>query len=192
MKKIAIFGSREIDTEKVTEILNNLMIKENWYITSGNIKGAAECARIVAREKGIKITLYNYESGLGFYLALKDIMVKNRKMVSECDEALVFWNGESKGTKREIDMLKKANKYYKLYNVSKTKFKIDALPLQEQIKVAESISDMDTIEHLSKHKDWRIRRSIAKNENTPELIIKILQEDLNRFVRYAATNVINN
>ena len=90
MKKIAIFGSRDIDTEQVMEILNELMVKENWYITSGNIKGAAECARKVAEDKGIKITLYNYESGLGFYIALKDITTKNKKMVAECDEALVF------------------------------------------------------------------------------------------------------
>lgn len=119
MKKVAIFGSREIDNQMVQKILSELMTKENWYITSGNIKGAAEVARKVAEDKGIKITLYNYESGLGFYLALKDIAVKNRKMVSECDEALVFWNGESKGTQREIKMLERVQKPYKLFKCNK-------------------------------------------------------------------------
>ena len=184
MKKIAIFGSREIDTESVTEILNELMVKENWYITSGNIKGAAECARKVAEDKGIKITLYNYESGLGFYIALKDITIKNQKMVAECDEALVFWNGESKGTAREIKMLKKAGKPYRIYNISKSKFNIDELPLREQISIAEVTNDYPTIEHLSNHSDWRVRRSIAANVNTPQDIMDRLSQDISPYVRF--------
>jgi len=110
----AIFGSRTIDTKKVYEILSEKMVKEDEYITSGNIEGAAKMAINVAKEKGIKITLYNYESGLGMYLALKDILVKNKKMISSCDFAYVFWNGESKGTEREIKMLEKAWKPFEL------------------------------------------------------------------------------
>jgi hypothetical protein len=112
--KVAIFGSRIIDTKKVYDILLDKMVKDNEYITSGNIDGAARMAVNVAKEKGIKITLYNYESGLGFYLALKDIMGKNKKMVSSCDFAFVFWNGESKGTEREIKMLEKAEKPHEI------------------------------------------------------------------------------
>jgi hypothetical protein len=41
-------------------------------------------------------------------------------MVSECEYALVFWNKESKGTKREIEMLKKHNKPYELFLLDKT------------------------------------------------------------------------
>jgi hypothetical protein len=88
--KIAIFGSRQINKRGVYDVLVSTMTAENEYITSGNIEGAAKIAIKVAKEKGIKITLYNYESGLGFYIALKDIMSKNRKMVKECDEAIVF------------------------------------------------------------------------------------------------------
>ncbi|MDR0575621.1 MAG: hypothetical protein LBG96_16640 [Tannerella sp.] len=112
--KIAVFGSREINKKKVYDILCDKMSAEHEYITSGNIDGAAKMAVTVAKEKGIKITLYNYESGLGFYLALKDIMSKNKKMIAACDSALVFWNGESKGTEREINMLDKQGKPYEL------------------------------------------------------------------------------
>lgn len=189
MKKIAIFGSRDIDTKAVTDILHELMVKENWYITSGNIEGAAKCARKVAEEKGIKITLYNYESGLGFYIALKDITIKNRKMVSECDEAFVFWNGESKGTAREINMLKKAGKPYRIYNISKSKFNIDELPLREQISIAETTNDYPTIEHLSKHKDWRVRKSIAANVNTPYEVISRLSRDVSPYVRFKVEEI---
>lgn len=189
MKKIAIFGSRDIDTVAVMEILNKLMLKEVWYITSGNIKGAAECARRVAEDKGIKITLYNYESGLGFYIALKDITIKNRKMVAECDEALVFWNGESKGTAREINMLKKAGKPYRIFNIGKSKLNIDELPLREQISIAETTNDYPTIEHLSKHKDWRVRKSIAANVNTPHEVISRLARDVSPYVRFKVEEI---
>ncbi|MDR1938175.1 MAG: hypothetical protein LBQ73_06740 [Tannerellaceae bacterium] len=112
--KIAVFGSRAVNEREVYDMLVREMNVENEYITSGNIEGVAKVAVMVAKEKGIKITLYNYESGLGFYIALKDIAGKNRKMVNECDEAIVCWNGKSKGTEREINMLKKAGKPYTL------------------------------------------------------------------------------
>jgi hypothetical protein len=112
--KVAVFGSRVIDVRKVYGELTERMSVENEYITSGNIAGAARMAVEIAKEKGIKITLYNYESGLGMYQAMKDIMWKNKKMVAACDAALVFWNGESKGTAREIEMLKKAGKPHEI------------------------------------------------------------------------------
>jgi predicted Rossmann fold nucleotide-binding protein DprA/Smf involved in DNA uptake len=77
--KIAIFGSREIDTEKVYSTLSKKMTKENEYITSGNISGTAEVAYDVAKEKGIKITLYNYLSGLGFLFSIKGYFFKKQK-----------------------------------------------------------------------------------------------------------------
>ena len=112
--KIAVFGSRKIDTAKVYHLLSEKMTRENEYITSGNIEGAAKMALRVAKEKGIKITLYNYESRLDLYTALKDILSKNKKMIAACEFAFVFWNGVSTGTKREIKMLEKANKPFEL------------------------------------------------------------------------------
>ena len=121
--KIAVFGSRKIDTKKVYGILSEKMVREHEYITSGNIEGAAKMAVTVAKEKGIKITLYNYETRLGLYMALKDILVKNQKMVAACEFAYVFWNGESKGTEKEIKMLEKQGKPYELIMCdSKRKF----------------------------------------------------------------------
>jgi len=106
------------------------MTPENEYITSGNIEGAAKVARQIARENGLKITLYNYRSGLGFYQALNDIMIKNRRMVEACNFAYVVWDGESKGTKREIEMLKKHGKHYELFLHNKNKLiDVDALEL---------------------------------------------------------------
>jgi len=181
MKKIAIFGSREIDTEAVTNILNEMMSKEIWYITSGNIKGAAECARNVASDKGIKITLYNYESGLGFYAALKDITTKNKKMVQECDEALVFWNGESKGTEREIKMLKKENKPYRLFKIEKKENHIDIKTnsFRDQIMFARTSNNPKELETLSQSSYWQVRYEVSRNSNTPEIILLNLVNDNN-------------
>jgi hypothetical protein len=113
-ERIAVFGSRVIDTKAVFDTLVQKMDKESEYITSGNIAGAALMALRAAQEKGVKITLYNYEAGLGAFYTLQDIAGKNKKMIAACDKAYVFWNGESKGTQREIEMLKKAGKPFEL------------------------------------------------------------------------------
>jgi len=115
---VAIFGSRKIDKDFAYKILSAEMKADFEYITSGNIDGVARIAIQVAGEKGLKITLYNYESGLGWYMALKDITSKNRKMVEACTSAIVVWDGESKGTKREIEMLNKRGKLYTLYSTN--------------------------------------------------------------------------
>ena len=116
--KIAIFGSRKIDTEKAYKFLYDNMISEHEYITSGKIKGVAEIARQIAAEKGLKIQLYNYKSDNGLYTALQDIAVKNKRMVEACEAAIVIWNGTSKGTEREIQMLKKNNKHIILNKIN--------------------------------------------------------------------------
>ncbi|MDR1762772.1 MAG: hypothetical protein LBR64_02275 [Dysgonamonadaceae bacterium] len=100
MKKIAIFGSRNIDESFAYSKLDKLMIKDNEYITSGNIDGVAAVALNIAQEKGIKITLYNYESGLGFYIAIKDILNKNKKMIEACDEKRLL-SGMAKAKERK-------------------------------------------------------------------------------------------
>jgi hypothetical protein len=114
---IAIFGSRQIDTRRVYNILMERLKPHGEgeeYITSGNIGGAALMGVQAAKDKACKITLYNYKSGLGLYLSMRDIMGKNKKMIAACDKAYVFWNGESKGTAREIEMFKKAGKPYEV------------------------------------------------------------------------------
>jgi len=111
---VAIFGSRKIDADFAYSTLIEKMIPENEYITSGNIEGAAKVGIQVAREKGLKITCYNYKA-LGYFKALQDIDAKKKKMVTACDCAIVLWDGESTGTKKEIKMLNKQNKPYELF-----------------------------------------------------------------------------
>ena len=117
--KIAIFGSRKIDIQKVYECLSDWLTPEHEYLTSGNIEGAAKMANIVAQEKGLTITIYYYSSD-GYYQAIRDIMIKNERIVASCNFAYVFWNGESKGTAREMKMLEKEGKKYKLTMCNKT------------------------------------------------------------------------
>jgi selenophosphate synthase len=112
--KIAIFGSREINEEQATNVLLSKLSRENHYISSGNISGVANIAQKLCKRLGITITLYNYLTGTGLFGAVDEIAKKNKEMVSLCDSAIVVWNGSSSGTKKEIEMLKKAGKPYSL------------------------------------------------------------------------------
>jgi len=129
-QKVAIFGSRKIDVGFSYSMLSDMMNNDCEYITSGNIEGVAKVAYQVAKDKGLQITLHCYNTKLGLYQALQDIMTKNKKMVDTCDSAIVIWDGESKGTKREIKMLDKQNKPYELMIHNKNKLiEIDKLKL---------------------------------------------------------------
>ena len=65
-----------------------------------------------AKEKGIKLTVIKPEYnkyGRGAPL------VRNKEIVDLCDIALIFWNGQSRGTKFVIDYCEKTGKKYKLF-----------------------------------------------------------------------------
>ena len=41
--------------------------------------------------------------------------IRNEQMVKDCDYCLIFWDGESRGTKNDIDLCERYNKPHKIF-----------------------------------------------------------------------------
>lgn len=111
--KLAIVGSRSFtDYEKfkfhITMLFNIQSIK---LIITGGAIGADSLAERFAKENDIPINIIKpdwdkYGKSAG--------MLRNIDIISSADEALIFWDGISKGTKNDIEL---AEKYKKPYNI---------------------------------------------------------------------------
>ena len=127
-RKLLVCGSRTIrDTTYIkgpTQWAKN-QIEAYWYwnlaryedltMIEGAAKGIDTIAKEYAQENGWKIEEYpaewkKYGRGAGY--------IRNELMVKAADEVLILWDGESRGTKHDIDLCEKYNKPYKvlIYN----------------------------------------------------------------------------
>lgn len=127
-RKLLVCGSRTIrDTTYIkgpTQWAKN-QIDAYWYynlacydeliMIEGAAKGIDTIAKEYAQENDWKIEEYpaewdKYGKSAGY--------IRNELMVKAADEVLILWDGESKGTKHDIDLCEKYNKPYKvlIYN----------------------------------------------------------------------------
>ena len=99
--KLLIAGSRDFhDYKVVKEQFTKLNIDAE--IISGCAMGADTLAIRLAKELELLLHTFpanweKYGRGAGF--------IRNKDMVDLCDEALIFWDGESKGTAHTISLL---------------------------------------------------------------------------------------
>lgn len=114
--KLAIVGSRSFkDYESLkTTILSLYEIDDIEFIISGGAKGADTLAKRFAKEHQIPISIHKplweeYGNSAG--------IVRNCRIVRECDEVIAFWDGESKGTKFTIKYAEEQNKEVLIINV---------------------------------------------------------------------------
>ena len=124
--KLVVAGSRGFDnlgllSESVSdfhwEIMQgeprmDLVFKE---VVSGGARGADQLGEQYAAMHNIPVTKMIPDwDGLGKRAG----MVRNAEMAEYADAVIVFWDGESKGTKQMIDCTKRKGKYLKvvLYN----------------------------------------------------------------------------
>lgn len=105
MFKIIIAGSREFnDYPLLKSKLDAFLAETNndeVEIVSGTARGADILGERYASETGISIkrfpanwNLYGKRAGY----------IRNREMAEYADACIVFWNGESRGTKHMIDL----------------------------------------------------------------------------------------
>lgn len=127
-RKLLVCGSRTIrDTTYIkgpTQWAKN-QIDAYWYynlacydeliMIEGAAKGIDTIAKEYAQENDWKVEEYpaewdKYGKSAGY--------IRNELMVKAADEVLILWDGESKGTKHDIDLCEKYNKPYKvlIYN----------------------------------------------------------------------------
>lgn len=100
--KIAIIGSRSFtDFELVRRTVDLTGVTE---IISGGARGADALAERLAKEAGIKLTVFPADwANLGF----KAGHIRNSLIVDAADVIIAYWDGVSTGT---LDSIKKARK----------------------------------------------------------------------------------
>jgi len=104
--KIAVIGSRTFkDYERLTAVLAG--IPEISLVVSGGAQGADALVEQWARENHIPTLIHapdwaRFGRGTG--------IERNRRIISDCDRCIAFWDGQSKGTRSSIDWCRKLNK----------------------------------------------------------------------------------
>lgn len=104
--KLGIVGSRSFNNYPLLQQKLSIFNKESSKIES-IISGGAYGAEKYANDNGIEMVVYKpewnkYGNSAGY--------IRNKKIVSESDYIIAFWDGTSKGTKLSIDLCDKYNK----------------------------------------------------------------------------------
>ena len=119
--KVIIAGSRSFaDYEKLKSVCDSIL--PNQYseprisILSGTSSGSDSLGERYANERGYTLNRYpadwkQYGKAAG--------PIRNRQMVEDADAAIVFWDGQSRGTKNLIEEAKKQGLIVRIimYNV---------------------------------------------------------------------------
>lgn len=108
MFKVVVAGSRNFNNynllkEKLDFLLQN---KKNIEIVSGTARGADTLGERYAKERGYSLKRFpaNWEKH-----GRKAGYIRNKEMRDYADAVVVFWDGESRGTKHMIDLSKEKN-----------------------------------------------------------------------------------
>ena len=113
--KLAIVGSRTFNNiREFLEIMN--IIKSKYNITtiiSGGARGADTFGSDYADRNKIQKIIFKaewdkYGKSAGFR--------RNKDIIKNCDVCIAFWDGQSHGTKHDIDLCKEYNKKCFIYN----------------------------------------------------------------------------
>lgn len=112
MKKIIIAGGRDFDDfETMCTILDRIIWDPEDEIVSGTARGADTLGERYGELRGIKVTRFpadwdKYGKAAGF--------IRNEQMGDYATGGVVFWDGQSRGSKHMIDYLKDVNKPVKV------------------------------------------------------------------------------
>jgi hypothetical protein len=107
--KLAIVGSRTFRDYPYFENIVNKFRELNHIdeIVSGGAIGTDDLAEIYAHENNISLKIFypewgKYGKSAGY--------IRNKLIIEYADEVMAFWDGQSKGTKHDIDIAKELNK----------------------------------------------------------------------------------
>ena len=101
--KLAIIGSRDLMIENLEDYLPDHVTE----IVSGGARGVDRCASKYAKRCQMPLTefLPDYKR-----YGRSAPLVRNRQIAEYADEALVFWNGVSKGTRHTVQLFESMGK----------------------------------------------------------------------------------
>ncbi len=89
--------------EKCDAILYNKFYTHNIVVISGGAKGADKCGERYAQDRGLQVEVYpaewdKYGNAAG--------PIRNKQMAAIADAVIVFWDGNSTGTRNMIELAK--------------------------------------------------------------------------------------
>ena len=112
--KLAIVGSRKFEDYDVMKkfIIDNIDINSITDIISGGARGADRLGERFAGEFNKNLIIFKadwskYGKRAGF--------IRNVDIINECDFCVAFWDGESNGTKHDIELCIEKQKPYIIY-----------------------------------------------------------------------------
>ena len=118
--KLAIVGSRSIkDENKINKLLDSyeFIFGKPSLVISGGAIGVDSIGEQWAKKNNIEIQIFKpdwvkYGKRAGF--------IRNEDIIKNCDGCLAIWDGESNGTKHDIELCEKYKKELLIYNVKES------------------------------------------------------------------------
>ncbi|NDY42670.1 DUF2493 domain-containing protein [Dissulfurirhabdus thermomarina] len=107
MAKVAVCGSRSIDSyELVRDVLDHLLVPGD-VILSGNAPGADRLGERYGAEAGLEVKIIpsQWEKH-----GLKGTMMRNEVILRSADVVICFWDGKSEGTRHMLEIARRAHK----------------------------------------------------------------------------------
>jgi hypothetical protein len=107
--KLIIAGSRTLtDYSWMETKLNNVLAntQEDVVVISGGAKGADKLGERYAKTRGFDVIIMPADWDTH---GKKAGYLRNKQMAQECTHAVIFWDGESPGSKHMIDICQKLN-----------------------------------------------------------------------------------
>lgn len=115
--RLAIVGSRTFNNYSLAAAIIDKIAKEYGYtyteIVSGGAKGADAIGELYADSNGLKKKIFpadwkTYGKRAGF--------IRNVDIIENCDVCICFWDGESHGTRHDIELCVQKHKPCHIYN----------------------------------------------------------------------------
>ena len=111
--RLAIIGSRDFSDNKLLRETLDPYKHRIIKIISGGARGADKLGEYWAIENEIERQIFYPDWAKYGKLAG---VIRNEDIINNCDGALCFWDGISKGTAHSISLCKKLNKPYRIIN----------------------------------------------------------------------------
>jgi hypothetical protein len=121
--KLAFQGSRSLK-KKEEEVLKIIDIEMNKYnpemvITSGEPDGVCRLAQLYCKRNGITLKLYHLNCKKYAKGAFRN---RSISIIKEADHIIIIHDGKSKGTRNELDLIKRFGKPFTYYLIEIPKY----------------------------------------------------------------------
>ena len=168
MFKVVVAGSRGFNSyaymeealdQQIMEAMEELDIIDDIEIVSGGAKGADKLGERYAKERGYSLKIFPAEwNKYGKSAGYK----RNAQMAEYADMVIVFWDGESKGTKHMMDIADKKGMYLAINEYDES----DLLAYGVEEEVKENKNNNKNMEGMNMKNNNNV-----KNNNVVNLIL---------------------